>query len=48
MPHEVVAALITGSQKGSQKILLGQRSAARVFYPNVWDLFGAHARQPPA
>ena len=38
MPHEVVAALIVQSQR----ILLGQRSAARAFYPNVWDVFGGH------
>ena len=38
MTHEVVAALILQSQK----ILLGQRSATRKYYPNVWDLFGGH------
>ena len=38
MPHEVVAALIIQSQR----ILLGQRSAARRFYPGVWDVFGGH------
>jgi 8-oxo-dGTP diphosphatase len=38
MHHEVVAALIVQSQK----VLLGQRSAARAFYPGVWDLFGGH------
>ena len=38
MTHEVVAALIIQSQK----ILLGQRSATRKYYPNVWDLFGGH------
>ena len=38
MSHEVVAALIILSQK----ILLGQRSANREFYPDVWDLFGGH------
>src|SRR5574341_1458517 len=38
MSHEVVAALIIQSRK----ILLGQRSATRTFYPNVWDLFGGH------
>ena len=38
MPHEVVAALIIRAQK----ILLGQRSAVREFYPNVWDVFGGH------
>ena len=38
MPHEVVAALIVRAGK----ILLGQRSAERVFYPDVWDMFGGH------
>jgi 8-oxo-dGTP diphosphatase len=38
MSHEVVAALIVQSQK----ILLGLRSATRVFYPDVWDMFGGH------
>jgi mutator protein MutT len=38
MPHEVVAALIIRSQR----ILLGQRSARREFYPGVWDVFGGH------
>jgi len=38
MAHEVVAALIVQSNK----ILLGQRAAARDFYPDVWDLFGGH------
>ena len=38
MLHEVVAALIVRSQK----ILLGQRSATRTFYPDVWDVFGGH------
>lgn len=38
MSHEVVAALIVRSGR----ILLGQRSAARVFYPDVWDMFGGH------
>ena len=41
MLHEVVAALITQSQK----ILLGQRSANREFYPGVWDVFGGHVEQ---
>jgi 8-oxo-dGTP diphosphatase len=36
--HEVVAALIIQSQR----ILLGQRSATREFYPGVWDVFGGH------
>ena len=38
MLHEVVAALIIQSQK----VLLGQRSANREFYPGVWDVFGGH------
>jgi len=38
MSHEVVAALIVRSGQ----ILLGQRSAGRTFYPNVWDMFGGH------
>jgi mutator protein MutT len=36
--HEVVAALIIRSHR----ILLGQRSATREFYPDVWDVFGGH------
>jgi 8-oxo-dGTP diphosphatase len=38
MLHEVVAALIIQSER----ILLGQRSADREFYPGVWDVFGGH------
>ena len=38
MVHEVVAGLIIQSQR----ILLGQRSADREFYPGVWDVFGGH------
>ena len=38
MIHEVVATLIV--QAG--RILLGQRSPTRAFYPNVWDMFGGH------
>lgn len=38
MSHEVVAALIVRSQR----ILLGHRSAERMFYPDVWDVFGGH------
>src|ERR1044071_3888953 len=38
MVHEVVAALIIQAQR----ILLGQRSATRAFYPGVWDAFGGH------
>jgi 8-oxo-dGTP diphosphatase len=34
----VVAALIVQSQR----ILLGQRSSTRTFYPGVWDVFGGH------
>lgn len=36
--HEIVTALIIQSNL----ILLGQRSAKRTFFPNVWDLFGGH------
>src|SRR5687768_18472795 len=38
MSHEVVAALIIRSQK----ILLGQRSSTRKYYPDGWDVFGGH------
>jgi 8-oxo-dGTP pyrophosphatase MutT (NUDIX family) len=38
MPHEVVAGLIIQSGK----ILLGQRSPEREFYPGIWDVFGGH------
>jgi 8-oxo-dGTP diphosphatase len=38
MHHEVVAALIVESQR----VLLGQRSPRRAFWPGVWDLFGGH------
>jgi len=38
MHHEVVAALIVRSHR----ILLGLRSAARQFYPGIWDVFGGH------
>lgn len=38
MSHEVVAALIVRSGR----ILLGQRSAGRLLYPDVWDMFGGH------
>ena len=38
MSHEVVAALIVRSGR----ILLGQRSSTREYYPNVWDMFGGH------
>jgi 8-oxo-dGTP diphosphatase len=38
MVHEVVAALIIRSHR----ILLGQRSVTRAFYPGVWDAFGGH------
>lgn len=36
--HEVVAALIVQGDR----ILLGQRSAKRMLYPDVWDVFGGH------
>jgi 8-oxo-dGTP diphosphatase len=36
--HEIVAALIIQSQR----VLLGQRSGTRAFYPGVWDMFGGH------
>lgn len=38
MGQDMVAALIVEAQR----ILLGQRSPTRAFYPNVWDLFGGH------
>ncbi|MCI0555964.1 MAG: NUDIX hydrolase [Anaerolineae bacterium] len=38
MAHYIVAALIIQSDR----ILLGQRSPGRAFYPNVWDVFGGH------
>jgi len=38
MVHHLVAAIIV---KGDL-ILLGQRAPTRVFYPNVWDVFGGH------
>jgi 8-oxo-dGTP diphosphatase len=38
MVHEAVVALIIRSQR----ILLGQRSATRAYYPGVWDVFGGH------
>jgi 8-oxo-dGTP pyrophosphatase MutT (NUDIX family) len=38
MVHEVVAALIVHAER----ILLGQRSPDRLFYPGVWDVFGGH------
>ena len=36
--RECVAALIVKNQR----ILLGQRSSERFFYPGVWDVFGGH------
>ena len=36
--RECVAALIVKNKK----ILLGQRSSERFFYPGVWDVFGGH------
>ena len=41
MLHEVVAALIIQAQR----ILLGQRTANREFYPGVWDVFGGHVER---
>jgi mutator protein MutT len=38
MSQEIVAAVIIQSKM----ILLGHRSPARKFFPNVWDLFGGH------
>lgn len=36
--RECVAALIATEKK----VLLGRRSAAREFYPDIWDFFGGH------
>jgi 8-oxo-dGTP diphosphatase len=41
MLHEVVGAMLIRSGR----VLLGQRSASREFYPGVWDVFGGH-REP--
>ncbi|HEY3474482.1 MAG TPA: NUDIX hydrolase [Anaerolineales bacterium] len=38
MVHHLVAAFIVRGDR----ILLGQRSPDRAFYPNVWDVFGGH------
>jgi 8-oxo-dGTP diphosphatase len=38
MVHHLVAAFIVRGDR----ILLGQRSPEREFYPNVWDVFGGH------
>jgi|SRR5215211_8468312 len=38
MAHEIVMAMIVRSDR----ILLGKRSAARAFFPDVWDVFGGH------
>ena len=38
MQRECAAAFVV--KEG--KVLLGRRSAARSFYPNVWDVFGGH------
>ena len=38
MVHNLVAAILVHGDR----ILLGQRSPARAFYPNVWDVFGGH------
>lgn len=39
--RECVAAFIVAGEK----ILLGRRSAAREFCPDVWDVFGGHQNQ---
>jgi 8-oxo-dGTP diphosphatase len=38
MLHHLVAAFIIQGDR----ILLGQRSPQRAFWPNVWDVFGGH------
>lgn len=38
MIHHLVAGILVRDDK----ILLGQRSPSREFYPNVWDMFGGH------
>lgn len=38
MIHNLVAAILVHEDR----ILLGQRSPTREFYPNVWDVFGGH------
>lgn len=38
MVHHLVAAILVRDDK----ILLGERSPNRDFYPNVWDMFGGH------
>jgi 8-oxo-dGTP diphosphatase len=38
MVHNLVAAILVHEDR----ILLGQRSPTRAFYPNVWDMFGGH------
>ena len=38
MMHYLVAAILVREDK----ILLGQRSPTRDFYPDVWDVFGGH------
>jgi len=38
MDHHIVAAVIVQGDR----LLLGKRSPARTFYPNVWDVFGGH------
>ena len=45
MVHHLVAAFIVQGDR----ILLGQRSPGRAFWPDVWDVFGGHiepAEQP--
>lgn len=41
MVHHLVAAVLVREDK----ILLGQRSRTRDFYPDVWDVFGGHIEQ---
>lgn len=38
MAHHIVAGIIVGLDR----VLLGQRSPDRAFFPNVWDVFGGH------
>jgi mutator protein MutT len=38
MVHHLVAAIIIQGDR----ILLGQRSPGRAFWPDVWDVFGGH------
>jgi 8-oxo-dGTP diphosphatase len=45
MFHHLVAAILVREDR----ILLGQRSPTRAFYPDVWDVFGGHIEpdEPP-